>query len=330
MKRILFGLFVAGLSFSGCTDEKQETFPELMGEYLGQIPPSDKAELFAPGIVSTGMYERDIAISGDGKEIYYCVMLGNFDASKIMVIKNVNGVWAKPVTASFSTNAEYKDSEPCISPDGSKFFFVSNRPDTAKGRTELNFDIWVMDRSEGGWSEPYNLGVPVNTEQSEFFPSVTSDGTLYFTRDIGRESYIFRSKLVGGEYTEPEKLNDKINSTLNQFNAFIAPDESYIIIPVFGRQESIGATDYFICFNDGNDDWTDAIHLGEAVNSDSRQEYSPYVTRDGKYFFFMSSKFNKEKFDATGTREMHNSPENGNPDIYWISADFINLLKPSN
>ena len=44
----------------------------------------------------------------------------------------------------------------------------------------------------------------MNTEGSEFFPSVTADGTLYFTRDEEyRSSFIYRSRLVDGRYTEP-------------------------------------------------------------------------------------------------------------------------------
>ena len=59
----------------GCTPGTDEAdFPELTGEYLGQTPPGDTPQLFAPGIVSTGMYARDIAMTPDGTELYYCVM----------------------------------------------------------------------------------------------------------------------------------------------------------------------------------------------------------------------------------------------------------------
>ena len=40
-----------------------------------------------------------------------------------------------------------------------------------------------MDREGDGWGEPYNLGPPVNSDAPEYYPSVTSDGTLYFTRE---------------------------------------------------------------------------------------------------------------------------------------------------
>jgi hypothetical protein len=42
---------------------KPNDFPKLTGPYLGQKPPGMKPEIFAPGIVSTGMYERDMAVT---------------------------------------------------------------------------------------------------------------------------------------------------------------------------------------------------------------------------------------------------------------------------
>ena len=55
------------------SSQAQYSFPELSGPYLGQKPPGDTPELFAPGIISTAMYTRDITIMPDGKEIYFCI-----------------------------------------------------------------------------------------------------------------------------------------------------------------------------------------------------------------------------------------------------------------
>jgi len=88
-------------------------FPDLSGPYLGQMLPDSVPELFAPGVVSTGMFTCDVAISPDGKEIYF----------------------------------------------------------------------WVVERNAEGWGYPQNLGEPVNTDGGEFFPSLTNEGTLYFTRN---------------------------------------------------------------------------------------------------------------------------------------------------
>ena len=43
------------------------------GPYLGQSPPGDKAVLFAPGVISDGFNNRDMAMTPDGSEFYYAV-----------------------------------------------------------------------------------------------------------------------------------------------------------------------------------------------------------------------------------------------------------------
>lgn len=332
MKNLIVVTIIAITSFAGCTKQIGEN--NLKGEYIGQPAPGNKAELFAPGVISTGIQNRDIAITPDGNEIYTCAIVGNFNYTKIIVTKNINGSWSKPELASFSRNIRYKDIEPAISPDGSKFYFVSNRPDSASGKFDDNWDIWVMDRIEDGWSDPVNLGAPVNTAANEFFPSVTNSGSIYFNRnDVEtREEFIFKSELIDGKYSEAEKLPGNVNCGRARYNAFVSPDESYIIVPVYGMEDSFGGTDYYIVYHNSDDQWSDPINLGEKINSAAGKEWSPYVTRDGKYFFFMSQKLNdsinNEKIDYKFLIDLHNSPENGDTDIYWIKADFIDDLRP--
>ena len=78
------------------------TFPDLSGPFLGQSLPDSIPELFAPGVISTGMFTRDVAISPDGKEIYFCVAIGNYTYSTILCTKEVNGLWLPPEIVPFS------------------------------------------------------------------------------------------------------------------------------------------------------------------------------------------------------------------------------------
>ncbi len=312
----------------------KDRFPVLKGEYFGQAPPGSEPEIFAPGLISTGLFTRDIAMTPDGKEIYFTAIVGFYRITQILCTKCVDGVWTRPEVASFSGNPDYMDAEPAISPDGSRFFFLSTRPDSANGIAAGSQNIWVMDREGDSWGDPYTPGPPITTEAPEFFPSITNDGTLYFTRHEGGGNYIFLSRLVDGKYTEPEKLPEQINSTLHQFNAFISPDESYIIVPAAGRDDGLGGDDYFISFRDKDGGWSDLINLGDKINTPGGREHSPFVSRDGKYFFFMSAKMEETFEDPEGgmTRDlmlkMSGEPGGGNPCIYWIDASFIEELRP--
>ncbi len=143
-----------------------------------------------------------------------------------------------------------------------------------------------------------------------------------------------RSKLVNGKYSEPEKLPGEINFGRDRFNAFIDPNENYIIVSVFGAKDGIGATDYWIVFHNQDDTWNEPINMGEKINSPFN-EYSPYVSHDGKYFFFMSMKTSsklfseKEPFSYERLQKIYNSPGNGNSATYWIDAKIIDELKAS-
>jgi Tol biopolymer transport system component len=314
--------------------EEPAAFPVLKGPYLGQTPPGMTPEIFAPGIVSTGLNTRDIAITPDGREIYFCVNVAGFTFSTIRVTRERNGAWSRPEVLEHMEDPAWWNIEPCISADGKKFFFMSNRPDKSKQETKGDEDIWVMDRTGDAWGEPYNLGLPVNSDSPEFYPSLTRDNTLYFTRreESGIE-HIFRSRLRDGRYQEPQKLPDQVNSGRTRFNAFIAADESYIIVPVYGRKDSLGATDYYIAFRNPDDSWTEAVNMGEKINTAGGDEYSASVSPDGKYLFFMGSRAPAReqwpaKLSAAFLHGLHAEPGRDNTSVYWVDARVIEALKP--
>lgn len=309
-------------------------WPALRGPYLGQAPPGAEAKLFAPRLINTGMFTRDVAMTPDGREFYFGLVAGNYTWSTICVSRLVDGRWTAPEVMPRMEDPGVTNFEPCISPDGRRFFFLSTRPDEAAGETKGDQDIWVMDRAGDGWGEPRNLGGPVNTAGEEYYPSVTRDGTLYFTRadKDGRTSFIYRARFSGGRYGEPEKLPPQVNCGASQYNAFVAPDESYLIVPAAGRKDSLGGTDYYIVFRGPGDVWSEPVNMGPAVNTPSGGEYSPYVTPDGKFFFFMSARFlPREEWPAkltyAGMRETQGRAPNGNAAIYWIDAGIIETLR---
>ncbi len=304
---------------------------DSISPYLGQSLSSTGPELFAPDIISDGLSNRDLAITPDGSEIYYSVNMMNFELSTIMVVYRKNGKWSKPEVAPFSIDKGYKFLEPAISPDGSKFFFVKSK------RGDKNNDIWVMNRKDNGWGQPKKLGSKINTDVSETFPSLTNDGTLYFSRadkENVQIEHIYRAKFVNGQYNEAEKLPANVNSGKTQFNAFVAQDESYLIVSVYGREDSLGSIDYYIVYRNKNDDWSKPVNMGKKINTSSAQEYSAYVSRDNKYLFFMSTRLpsmsdiSKGKYSYKSLNTIYNHHSNGNSDIYWMDATVIEELRP--
>jgi len=310
-------------------------FPTLRGPYLGQPPALAEPTVFAPGIVSGGFSERDVAMMPDGSEIYWGVTGANYIWSTILVSRLVDGRWTEPAAAPCCGDLRTTNLEPHITPDGRHFMWLSDRPGPGRD-TEGGQDIWVMDREGEGWGEPYPLPAIINSPGSEYFPSVTRDGTLYFTRGPagGGENLIYRSRLVGGEYREPERLPAQVNAGLARYNAFVDPDERYLILGVAGLEDSFGATDYYIVFRSEDDGWSEPVNLGPLVNTEGGFEFSPYVSPDGEFFFFMTARPAWDRLaprgipDGEGLRGMVGESGNGGFDIYWMRASFLEELRP--
>lgn len=94
-----------------------------------------------------------------------------------MVSRFQNGRWSAPETAGFS--GRYGDWDPLVSLDGTRLFFASLRP--VDGEEKKGSDLWYVERAGEGWSDPRNLGAPVNTGRGGVsFASAALGGTLYF------------------------------------------------------------------------------------------------------------------------------------------------------
>jgi len=333
MTRAVFGLpalVVALLSWQPAGP--QGGFASRTGPYLGETPPGATPVVFARGLVSTGGFERDVAITPDGREIYFGLAGPAYQYTAIAVTRLVGGRWTEPEIVPGLEDPRYLNLEPALSSDGNTLYFLSTRPDPARGgQAAGNQDIWAMTRTAAGWNAPVNLGAPVNSALPEYFPSLTRDGTIYFTREEAgsRASAIWRARREGGGYAAPERLPQQVNSGRSQFNAFVAPDESYVIVPTDGRPDSIGGCDYYVVFRTPDDRWSEPINLGPAINTKGSQEFSPYVSPDAKYFFFMSSRLAApERLTFRLFRDLHDRTGNGNGDVYWVDAAIIENLRP--
>jgi ketosteroid isomerase-like protein len=316
------------------------SFAAWSGPYLGQKPPGGAPELFAPNLVCTGMSERDVAIAPDGREIYFGVMAG--PVNTIMVTRLENGHWSEPAVAPFAADLRYFHFEPCLSADGKRVLFLTTRPTVGEEAKPgwANQNIFAADRREDGtWGEPYDLGAPVNTAGAEFFPSLTRDGTLYYTQGTPRGGglKIARSRIVDGRYRTPDTLPAAVNGKGVPYNAFIAPDESYLIACVDGRTDGAdpGKPQYFVFFRDPADRWSEGVCLGKDVSPVGGNAGSAYVSPDGKYLFFGSTRSSEtastpeKPLTVRALREANSRPRNGNSDIYWMRASFLEALRPA-
>lgn len=285
--------------------------------------PLPEPVLFGEGVISTGEFESHPAFTPDGHTLYFVKSNPAFTDWTIYVTHHAEGRWSPPKVAPFS--GKHRDADPFVSADGKLLYFISDRP--VDGKPKEDMDIWVMDRlKDGGWGEPRNLGAPVNTTASEWFPTVAANGTLYFGSDRPGghgKTDLYRARRADGKLAEPENLGPSVNSAADEYEGWTAADESFLVFMAAGRPDSLGGGDLYISYQrDGQ--WTPAKNLGPKVNGPGL-EISPYLSPDGKYFFFSSV---RKAADISGTPpgKRPDRPRNGLGDIYQMDLGALREL----
>ena len=131
--------------------------------------------------VNSPFHEADPNIFSDGLSLYFnSNRSGGIGASDIWVSTraSVDDDWGEPVNLGPTVNGRDDDVSPEISADGRFLFFSSERS------PNLGFiDIWVTTRAtiSDPWGPPMNLGQALNTQNAEWSPALSPDGsTLFF------------------------------------------------------------------------------------------------------------------------------------------------------
>jgi Tol biopolymer transport system component len=299
---------------------------------LAQAPyasekPMAEPTIFGKGIISGGDFDSHPAFTSYGHAIYFVRSAPNFSFWTIFVSRFENGHWTPPEVAPFS--GQYSDADPFVTADGKQFYFLSKRP--VNGRAKTDNDIWVMNKTETGWSEPRHLDAPVNSDGDEWYPTLTRNGTIYFGSDRAGghgKTDLYRARLVDGKYATAENLGEPVSTAADEYEPFIAPDESSLIFMAAGRSDSLGRGDLYVSYRRG-EKWSEPQNLGKKINSDGT-EYSPKISPDGKYFFWSSTRGLTEapmekRLDTAATLEKFRSAGNGLGDIYQIDLSELRL-----
>lgn len=241
----------------------------------GETTLDGPARIVGEGTISTPAEEFKATVSPDGTTLLYTVTDHRFRRMTIVqAARRANG-WSTPEVAPFS--GVWRDGDPSFAPDGRTLLFISNRPlpgdppDTVR----RDFNVWeVQRRRDGRWGEPVALDRGINTAESEFAPSLSAAGTLYFSRG----AHMYRAARRGAGFDAPVAL------PIDGGDPAIAPDERFLVFD--GDGPVSGDADLFVSCQKG-DGWSAPSRLASPVST-AQEEGDPSVSADGRTLYFFS------------------------------------------
>lgn len=185
--------------------------------------------------INTDFHESSASISSDGKTLYFVSNrsdgLGDRDIWKSTL--DAKGKWGKPENLGATINTAYGEEGVYIHPDGKTLYFSSEGHNTIGG-----YDIFksVYNEATNTWSEPENLGYPVNTPDNDVFFVISASGRHGYYSSVRSDGYgekdIYMITFLGPE--KPMVLNNEDNLLASQ----TAPVKETVIAPTVQIKEA--------------------------------------------------------------------------------------------
>ncbi len=278
MKTVLLSIFTL---FMGVAAFAQPIPADSL--YFGQAPPGATPKVFPLPIIAKSFAAERIAISNDGKSIYYqeldgySEMDGKPHTQRIKSVSFSNGKWGSPITLFEGYGA------PALSISGDTLYMQS----VSKAAM---FNAYYSVKSSNGWSSPRRF---LNSLNSTHYFQPTKSGRCYIssitTNGLGG---IDRCRLlINGIDTVAASLGRPNNTTKHDLDYYVALDESFMVASYRGK---LG-----VSYPKADGSWTNPKLFGPEINF-GLGAWGTYVTYDNKYLFYTSG--TKEDYSDTYVR----------------------------
>ena len=168
------------LIFTGCNMQDGQGSCDLYFSYLTKNGWGERINLGR--IINTEYWESQPSLSPDKRALYFAARdPSGYGGSDLFVsYLQPNGSWGTPKNMGPEINTSADESCPFIHADNQTFYFTSSGHQ-GYGGTDLFF---LRKQPDGSWSNPQNLGYPVNTIDDEGSLVIASDGkTAYYASD---------------------------------------------------------------------------------------------------------------------------------------------------
>ena len=174
--------------------------------------------------INSELNEGTASISANGQKLVFtgCNRPNGFGSCDLYFSEKLNGEWTQPVLLPKEINSRFWDSQPSLSTNGDKLYFVSARPGLG------GQDIWVSQLVNNEWTQAVNLGESVNTTKDDASPFIYPDDQTLFFASNGRPGMgkfdLYSSKINAGQWSQAINLGGAINNELDQVGYSISTD----------------------------------------------------------------------------------------------------------
>ncbi|MDH5398397.1 MAG: OmpA family protein [Cyclobacteriaceae bacterium] len=268
--------------------------------------------------VNTGYHEAAPVVSPDGNTIYFFVsnhpdnQFGKEGSQDIWVSnKSESGDWGP---------AEHLES-PLNENHGNQVFTILNNGNTlfirgGKKRDTKGFSF--THRAGRSWSRPEEVVVEGFDEMNRgkfYGATLSSDGQhliIYFSENPRLDwSDLYYSKRTGPDnFSRPVKLPANINTGLDEFGPYLAPDDKNLYFASSRRDMGLGSSDLYVTrrLDDTWMNWSKPVNLGSPINTPL---FDGYISVDA----------NENIYVAMAGKAI----DGGNLDLYHVQPKEISM-----
>ena len=291
----LYGFYFLSYLAIVWISKRSQTNETLDIQYLDNDFPGLVPKQYAKGIINQeGRYQQNMTINSQTGEHY--ITITNSDEWRYMTIQRIAlidgqvSIDTPQFVQDFTFENNHFIGEPMLSADNQSLYFVADYPP----------NIWSTSlTSSKEWGIPENL--TVSTSEADWYPTATQKWLYFSNGTIHQFELNDSTRLRKSEVQLPTDAKPILDP-------YIADD-----FMIYGQEQSDGSgqTDMFLRTKT-EAGWTTPVSLGPEINTD-HFEFAPYVSPDGKYFFF-------------SRRDSWQSATSSN--IYWVSIQFLEELAP--
>lgn len=217
-------------------------------------------------------------LSADQQELFF---IKRHESEEIYTSRlQEDGSWGVPAPIDSSLTTKYNEGTCSVSADGRTMVYTSCMRRDSYG----SCDLYITYNFGGRWTEPVNMGRPVNSSAWDSQPSLSADGrTLYFVSNrkggLGKRDIWVTELKANGKWSAPKNMGPAINTEEDDISPFIHVNNQTLYFSTNARP-GFGRFDIYYTDLKTDGTWGKPVNFGYPINT-MNDELAMFITSDG-------------------------------------------------